>query len=143
MYLMCGPRQLFFQCGPEMPKGWTPLRGLLSFILKYKDHLRGQACHSSTFSEYVFFIFFKILFIYFVVRGKGREKVRKRNIRNVLEVHQLVVSLSPPTGEPGPQPRRVPRQGLKRQPFGSQAGAQSTEPHQPGLVSILSNTSNT
>ena len=27
MYLMCGPRQLFlFQCGPEMPKGWTPLR---------------------------------------------------------------------------------------------------------------------
>ena len=26
MYLMCGPRQLFFfQCGPEMPKVWTPL----------------------------------------------------------------------------------------------------------------------
>ena len=26
VYLMCGPRQLlFFQCGPEMPKGWTPL----------------------------------------------------------------------------------------------------------------------
>ena len=26
MYLMCGPRQLFFfQCGPETPKGWTPL----------------------------------------------------------------------------------------------------------------------
>ena len=26
MYFMCGPRQLFFfQCGPEMPKGWTPL----------------------------------------------------------------------------------------------------------------------
>ena len=26
MDLMCGPRQLFFlQCGPEMPKGWTPL----------------------------------------------------------------------------------------------------------------------
>ena len=24
MYLMCGPRQLFFQYGPEMPKGWTP-----------------------------------------------------------------------------------------------------------------------
>ena len=23
---MCGPRQLFFfQCGTEMPKGWTPL----------------------------------------------------------------------------------------------------------------------
>ena len=25
MHLMCGPRQLFFQCGPETPKGWTPL----------------------------------------------------------------------------------------------------------------------
>ena len=26
MYLLCGPRQLFFfQCGPETPKGWTPL----------------------------------------------------------------------------------------------------------------------
>ena len=26
VYLMCGPRQLFFfQCGPEMPKGWRPL----------------------------------------------------------------------------------------------------------------------
>ena len=25
MYLICGPRQLFFQCGPETPKGWTPL----------------------------------------------------------------------------------------------------------------------
>ena len=24
VYLMCGPRQLFFQCGPETPKGWTP-----------------------------------------------------------------------------------------------------------------------
>ena len=24
MYLMCGPRQLFFQCGPETPKAWTP-----------------------------------------------------------------------------------------------------------------------
>ena len=26
MYLMCGPKQLFFfQGGPEMQKGWTPL----------------------------------------------------------------------------------------------------------------------
>ena len=26
MYLMRGPRQLFFQCDPETPKGWTPLK---------------------------------------------------------------------------------------------------------------------
>ena len=25
VYLMCGPRQLFFQVGPETPKGWTTL----------------------------------------------------------------------------------------------------------------------
>ena len=25
VYFMCGPRQLISQCGPEMPKGWTPL----------------------------------------------------------------------------------------------------------------------
>ena len=24
MYLICGPRQFFFQCGAEMPKIWTP-----------------------------------------------------------------------------------------------------------------------
>ena len=27
MYLKCGPRQLFFQSGPETPKGWTALGG--------------------------------------------------------------------------------------------------------------------
>ena len=25
VYLMCTPRKLFFRCGPETPKGWTPL----------------------------------------------------------------------------------------------------------------------
>ena len=29
VYLACGPRQLFFQCGPETPRGWTPLRLVL------------------------------------------------------------------------------------------------------------------
>ena len=24
VYLIFGPRQLFFRCGPEMPKGWIP-----------------------------------------------------------------------------------------------------------------------
>ena len=28
VYLMCGPRQLFFQCGPGTPKYWTLLEGL-------------------------------------------------------------------------------------------------------------------
>ena len=30
VYLMCGPRQLsLFRCGPETPKGWTPLLRIL------------------------------------------------------------------------------------------------------------------
>ena len=32
---------------------------------------------------------------------------------------------------PGPQPRHVPRLGIIWRPFHSQAGTQSTEPHQP------------
>ena len=39
---MCGPIQLFFfQCGLEMPKGWTPLLGLLvlkSFLFLLKEN---------------------------------------------------------------------------------------------------------
>ena len=34
VYLMCGPRQLFFQCDPEIPKGWTPLVGALGSQLQ-------------------------------------------------------------------------------------------------------------
>ena len=37
---MCGPRQLFFQCSPEMPKGWTPLE-----VMPEKKHMysRGKS----------------------------------------------------------------------------------------------------
>ena len=35
MHLMGGPGQcFFFQCGPEMPKGWTPLQVKLSTWVK-------------------------------------------------------------------------------------------------------------
>ena len=37
---------------------------------------------------------------------------------------------------PGLQPRHVPWLGIER-PFGSQAGVQSTEPHQPGLYWLI------
>ena len=38
MYLMGGPRQLFFfQCGPEMPKGWAPLKPILLASADAKD----------------------------------------------------------------------------------------------------------
>ena len=35
---------------------------------------------------------------------------------------------------PGPEPRHEPNWESNRRPFGSQAGTQSTEQHQPGLV---------
>ena len=30
---MCGPRQLFLQCGPELPKGWTPRQSFMKVSL--------------------------------------------------------------------------------------------------------------
>ena len=49
------------------------------------------------------------------------------------EKHQYVVaSHTPPTGHLACHPGMCPDWELNQQPFGSQAGAPSTEPHQPG-----------
>ena len=42
------------------------------------------------------------------------------------------ISCTPPTRDRALNPGTCPDQGLNQQPFGSQAGAQSAEPHQPG-----------
>ena len=39
-----------------------------------------------------------------------------------------------PYWEPGPQPGMCPNWESNQRPFGSQAGTQPTEPHQPGHV---------
>ena len=44
---------------------------------------------------------------------------------------------APPTGDMAHNPGMCPDWELNLQPFGSQAGAQSTEPHQPGLLFIF------
>ena len=68
-------------------------------------------------------------FIYlFLERWEGRE----RNI-GVWEIHQLVASHTPPTRDLACNPGMCTDWESNRQPFGSQAGAQSTESHQPGL----------
>ena len=68
----------------------------------------------------------KILFIYF-----QREEWRKR------EKHPCAVaSRTPPTGVLACNPGMSPDWESKQQPFGSQASAQSTEPHQPGLKTV-------
>ena len=44
--------------------------------------------------------------------------------------------LHTPTGDLANNPGMCPDWESNRQPFGSQAGAQSTEPHQPGLNNL-------
>ena len=70
-------------------------------------------------------------FIYlFLERREGREKERERNI-SVQEIHWSVASHTPPTGD------LCPDWESSQQPLGSQAGTQSTEPHQPGPMKFL------
>ena len=45
----------------------------------------------------------------------------------------MVASQKPPAGDLAHKPGMCPDWELNWQPFGSQAGTQSTEPHQPGL----------
>ena len=67
----------------------------------------------------------KILFIFRQRRREGQREGRK---------HQCVVaSHKPPTGDLTHNPGMCPDWELNQQPSGSQAGTQSTEPHQPGL----------
>ena len=66
------------------------------------------------------FIFLKIFFFW----EQGREGEREWQKQCVTASH------APPTGNPG----MCPDGELNQRPFGSKAGAQSTEPHQPGLI---------
>ena len=67
----------------------------------------------------------KIPFIYSLDRGEGRKKEGEK--------HQCVVaSHVPPTGDPTHNPGMCSGLELNQEPFGSQAGTQCTEPHQPG-----------
>ena len=67
---------------------------------------------------------FTVLFLrfyLFIFRGRKREK------------HQcMVASCMPPTGDLACSPDMCPDWESNPQPLGSQAGTQSTEPHQPG-----------
>ena len=70
-------------------------------------------------------IFFKK--ILFTFRERGREGGREG------EKHQCVVaSCTPHAGDLACNPGMYPDWELNLQPFGSQSGAQSTEPHQLG-----------
>ena len=71
-------------------------------------------------------------FYLFIFRERGWEGEREG------EKHQcVVVSQVPPTGDLAHNPGMCPDWELNWQPLGSQAGTQSTEPHQPGLIYLF------
>ena len=55
------------------------------------------------------------------------------------ELRGTVASHTPPTGDLARNPGMCPDQEWNQRPFGSQAGTQSTESHQPGLKSLKEN----
>ena len=74
------------------------------------------------------FLLFIYLFIYLFLEREG--EVERQG-----EKHQCVVtSYVPPTGDLALNPGMCPDWESNRQPFGSQAGTRSTEPHQPGQI---------
>ena len=79
----------------------------------------------NTFSwipSYLIYYFFKRFYL-FVFKQRGRKRGK----------HQCVVaSHVPPTGGLAHKPGTCPDWESNWQPFGSQAGTQPTEPHQPG-----------
>ena len=76
-------------------------------------------------------MYFKQDFIYsFPERGEGREKERERNINVWLPLICPLLGTWPTTLACALTGNRT------EDPFGSQAGTQSTEPHQPGPKAI-------
>ena len=70
--------------------------------------------------------FLKVLFIF---RQRGRKGEREG------EKHQCAVaSHAPPNGDLALNSGMCPEWELNQRPFGLQASAPSTEPHQPGLL---------
>ena len=107
---------------------------LPSHVLLFDIAVNNGHIKSILLSFYIFFkiqvSFLKILLTYFQREGKGR---RERNME-VWEKHLSVASLTSPTGDLAHNPGMCPDWELNQRPFGSQASAQSTEPHQPGLL---------
>ena len=71
-------------------------------------------------------------FYLFIFRERGgREKERRRKTSMCERYIDLVASCMPPSGDLVCKLGMCPEQEWNWQPFGSQAGVQSTEPHQP------------
>ena len=71
-------------------------------------------------------------FIYFIFK----EGERRRNM-DVWEIHRLVASLVPPTGDLAHNPGMCLHRKTNPQTFGPQAATQSPELHQPGHIALF------
>ena len=76
------------------------------------------------------YLFVNILFYLFLERGREGERDGEKHQR-------VVASRGPLTGDLARNPGMCPDWELNLPPFGSQAGAQSTEPHQPGPMTLF------
>ena len=94
--------------------------------VKHQGDIEGAPTVFSVSTFIFLFFIFKRFYLFIFREGKGG---RKRG-----EKQQCVVAFHiPPTGDPACSPGIYPDCESNWQPFGLQAGAQSTEPHQPGL----------
>ena len=79
-----------------------------------------------------FISFFSLRLYLFIFRAREKEGEREG------EKHQCVAaSHESPAGDLACNPGMCPDWELNRRSFGSQAGTQSTEPHQPGPKSLI------
>ena len=99
--------------------------------IRTKVNGKDQAFVLTLYQSPLFFSLFKRFYL-FIFRERGREGEREG------EKHQCVVaSWAPPPGDLACNPGMCPDRESNWPPFGSQAGIQSTEPHQPGQKSPL------
>ena len=91
-----------------------------------------KSCSSSSHPLCIYLFTLKDFIYLFIFRERVREEKRRG------EKHQCVVaSHMRPTGDLAYNPDMCPDWESNLWPFGSQAGTQSTEPHQPGLHSFF------
>ena len=95
---------------------------LIQFIA-YKGKGIGIGVGELLICKFLFFIFKDFIYL-FLDRGEGRETEREREC--------VVAFQAPPTGDLACNPGMCPDWESNQPPIGSQVGAQSTEPHQPG-----------